>query len=194
MGIPLIIRVIRRLQTFSLPNDLVLLCPQNELALYQDFLKQYECSIPIIGGDKDNVLSRYYHGVKEYGNSLIMRVTGDNPLISIPLAESLVKFHKKYEPDLSHYLKNPLGTGVELINFAALEQSYYEANTDFQKEHVTQYIYQNPQLFHIEEPLSPIITENITSLSVDYKEDISIIENLLKTDPNWELSNFKINP
>ncbi|MGL4676880.1 MAG: cytidylyltransferase domain-containing protein [Brevinema sp.] len=189
LGIPLIIRVVQRLEQISSPHQIVLLCPQEEVQIFHHILTQYYCTIPIFGGSEHNVLSRYYHATLAYKKPpLIMRVTGDNPLVSPTLADLLINYHLNNSPDLSHYLNNPLGTGVEIFTFSALERCFLQADTPFQQEHVTQYIYQNPHLFSIAEPLSPFIAPEYPQLSIDYPEDLALITRLLTQDPLWDIS------
>ncbi|MGL5956289.1 MAG: cytidylyltransferase domain-containing protein [Brevinema sp.] len=189
MGTPLIIRVIQRLERIQYPHQIVLLCPEQEQEIFQNLLLEYHCPVPIFGGSEYNVLSRYYHAALNYGKpQLIMRATGDNPLISASLADLLIKYHLKNKPDLSHYLHNPLGTGVELFTFSALEQSFFQASLPSHQEHVTQYIYQHPHLFSIAEPTSPFIVSEYPHLSVDRPEDLNLIKELLTQDPLWDIS------
>ena len=189
LGIPLIVRVIQRMQQIKHPHILALLVPENEISQYTQFLIKYHINIPVFGGDETNVLHRYYHAAKYFGShDLIMRVTGDNPLLSPYLADLLIVYHHKKKCDLSHFLKNTFGTGVEIINFKTLEKSYQQASTVDELEHVTQYIYNNRNLFYIEEPISPYTSDIYTSLSIDYVEDIDLIENILKKYPNWDIT------
>ncbi len=187
LGVPLIVRVVQRIQL--LPYDVAVLCPIDEVKAFQDILSEYSINIPIFGGDENDVLARYYLATKHFGEyDFVVRVTGDNPLISVPLAQMLIDGYQY--ADLSHYLQNPLGTGVEMIKSSALEKSYLEATTSFQKEHVTQYIYQNPELFTIAEPVSPFILSEYSHLSVDNIEDMALIIRLLEEDPEWDISRF----
>ncbi len=184
-GKPLICRTAERIQKIKHPS--VIICPQNETAEYKSFLQKHNTDIEVFGGSEDNVLERFYKAALHYGSpDIIVRVTGDNPLISPVLAEELLEAYEG--GDLSHHIGNTLGTGVELIKFSALEYSYRYADADYQKEHVTQYIYQNPDLFDIREIESPYIFDYEGNLSVDLESDIKKIENLLKDNPDWDIS------
>ena len=188
LGIPLIVRVIQRMQQIKHPHTLVLLVPKNEVSQYTQFLIQHHIDIPIFGGHPTNVLHRYYHAAKQFDSpDLIMRVTGDNPLLSPHLADLLIDYHLENPCDLSHFVKNTVGTGVEIFNFNALEKSYKEATAPDELEHVTQYIYKNRDLFHVEEPISPYISETCCKLSLDYIEDIPTIETVLTKYPDWDI-------
>ncbi|MGL4394759.1 MAG: cytidylyltransferase domain-containing protein [Brevinema sp.] len=190
LGIPLVIRVIQRLQAVNYPLEMVLLTPEKDKVQFEDFLKQHHCSIPVFGGSEENVLERFVMAGRYFNlqkNDLVMRVTADNPLISIKLCESLIEIHGNH--DLSHYLGNPLGTGVELIKFDALEKSYLASKDSFEHEHVTQYIYRHPETFSIFEPESPYQDATLSHLSIDNPQDIPLIEGLLSENPYWDLEN-----
>lgn len=187
-GVPLIIRVIKRISQITHPHTIALLTPNKEVSEFTQFLLKYKITIPVFGGSEDNVLKRYYDAALHFkAQDLIMRVTGDNPLISIPLANDLLKYHQDHPCDLSHYIGNSLGTGVEIITFRALEYSFHHSQDLFEKEHVTQYIYRNPHLFHIEEPICPY-KNDLTHLSIDSPKDRIFIEKLLNSNPNWDIS------
>ncbi|MGL4561626.1 MAG: cytidylyltransferase domain-containing protein [Brevinema sp.] len=191
LGIPLIIRVIQRIQKVHAPLEIVILTPKNEEEEFIDFLDAHHCNVPVFGGSEIHVLERYYQAATSFhlsGADIIMRVTGDNPLISIILCERLIAMHQDY--DLSHFLGNPSGTGVELIKFEALEKSYMESTDPFEHEHVTQYIYKNRKTFHIFEPQSPYTSSDINCVSVDYPEDILTIKEILNKNPLWDLDDL----
>ncbi|MGL4388973.1 MAG: cytidylyltransferase domain-containing protein [Brevinema sp.] len=192
LGVPLIIRVIQRIQKINIPLQIALLTPKKDSKTFKAFLKDHHCSIPVFGGSENHVLERYYLAGKEFGlktNDLIIRVTGDNPLISIILCEKLIELHDQY--DLSHFLGNPLGTGIEIIKFEALEKSYIKSKNPFEWEHVTQYIYKNREQFSVFEPESPYLTKTFKHLSIDHPEDIALIESLLTINPDWDLSDLE---
>ncbi len=182
-GAPLIKRVADRTDKIKFPHQTVILCPKDEADLYKQLLGDAE----IFGGSEGNVLERYYKAALHYGSpDVVMRITGDNPLLSHVLADELLNAYDG--EDLSHHIGNTPGTGVELIKFSALEYSYRHADADYQKEHVTQYIYQNPQLFDIKEIESPYIFDYEGNLSVDLESDIKKIEGFLSDNPEWDIS------
>ncbi len=186
-GVPLIIRVAERIRKVKHPHRAVIVCPKDETKEYQDFLSKHGIDIDVFGGSENNVLERYYEAALFYGKpGIVIRVTGDNPLISVKLIDDLIDLYKG--EDLSHYVGNTLGTGVEIIKFSALERSFLNACTDYQKEHVTQYIYQNPQLFDISDIKSPYEFDEFAHLSIDELSDIKNIETLLSRDSDWDIS------
>ncbi len=98
-------------------------------------------------GSRDNVLSRYYESALEYGatdHDTIVRLTSDCPLIDSEILQKTVSMYLDGNYD---YVSNrinktfPVGLDVEVFNFNILEESYKNANLNYEKEHVTPYMY-----------------------------------------------------
>ena len=71
---------------FAIPGDKV----NRELA---SFLKKKK--IKYFLGDKDNVLKRYYYAAKKFKANLVVRVTGDCPLVDPELVDKSIILIKK---------------------------------------------------------------------------------------------------
>jgi len=98
-------------------------------------------------GSTQNVLERYYESAKKYHaqeKDIIVRITSDCPLIDSSLLDKAIKMYKENNYD---YLSNrinrtiPVGLDVEIFNFHILETMYKNASNDYEKEHVTPYVY-----------------------------------------------------
>ena len=98
-------------------------------------------------GSTDNVLKRYYESAKKYNASqkdIIVRITSDCPLIDASIMKKTID---KYVDGNYDYVSNrinrtvPVGLDVEVFNFKALEEAFKEANSFYDKEHVTPYFY-----------------------------------------------------
>ncbi|MGM0710735.1 glycosyltransferase family protein [Brevibacillus parabrevis] len=106
--------------------------------------------VPVYRGSLENVLSRYYYAAKECKADVIMRVTSDCPLICPEISEKVLEH---FHPETLDYSSNvqertyPRGLDTEVFSFDALHRCFVEAETDSQKEHVTQYINDNPKDF-----------------------------------------------
>jgi spore coat polysaccharide biosynthesis protein SpsF len=136
-------------------------------------------------GSVDNVLERYYLAAEEFGGSYIVRVTGDNPFTDPEYASMAVEIIQESGADLCSIPNLPLGTGVEIIKRDSLAQAYKMSDKPYQREHVTPYIKEHPELFRIERPTvsfkNPFPDLRLT---VDTREDFelakTIYENLYK--------------
>lgn len=126
-------------------------------------------------GSKEDVLDRYYQAACSYGITRIIRATGDNPLVSSEMANSLVKHHEEKGNDYTGYTGSPVGSGVEVFEFEALEKAWREAEEPFYREHVGPYIWQNRDLFQVEQPKAPEKWLCDGRITLDTKEDYEII-------------------
>jgi spore coat polysaccharide biosynthesis protein SpsF len=63
--------------------------------------------------------------------------------------------HTAAGADLSHYLGNPWGTGVEVVNAQSLFTAEEESTLPEEREHVTMWIYRHRERFRILEPQAP---------------------------------------
>jgi len=109
--------------------------------------------IPWFRGSKYNVLKRYYLAAKENELDIIIRITSDCPCVDPEIVDLIIENHLTVNAD---YTSNslvrtfPHGLDMEVITFKSLQKAYFEATTDFEREHVTPFIYRtNPQLFKI---------------------------------------------
>jgi spore coat polysaccharide biosynthesis protein SpsF len=114
--------------------------------------------VGIFRGSENDVLSRYYGAAKESGADVIIRLTSDCPLFDPQvLAAILRRFHEARTAGRPvDYMSNtlertyPRGLDAEIFTFAALERAQREATQSHEREHVTPYIYQHPEIFVLE--------------------------------------------
>lgn len=107
------------------------------------------CGFQTYVGPKDNVLERYVLAARTYGLTEVARATGDNPLVSWELARLAISGFRREAADYFGFDGPPLGTGVEVVRVAALERAIRESDAPFDREHVTPYLYRNPEQFRV---------------------------------------------
>lgn len=132
----------------KLINYIVVVVPDEEKEVIREHLK--DCpDVIVYGGDKENVLKRFYDANRKIQADVIIRVTADNPLVDmLHMRKALLK-HIKQQADYTIYKYLPLGCGFEILSKNALERSFKNADKEYQKEHVTPYIRENRQMFKI---------------------------------------------
>lgn len=92
-------------------------------------------------GDELNVLSRYYECAKQNNYEYIVRMTGDNPFPDIDELNRLIRYHIENEMDFSeNFSVLPVGVGMEIFTFSALEESMLHAFLPKHYEHADEYI------------------------------------------------------
>lgn len=134
-------------------------------------------------GNQYDVLDRYYRCAKYYGLDNIVRISGDAPLIDPQIVDKVVNHYKNsnfdYVNNFSNRNRYPVGTEVEVFSFATLENTWKNAKKPSEREHVTPYIYNNPDKFAIGN------VEYVNDLSnlhwtVDRIEDLDLVKAIYK--------------
>ena len=137
-------------------------------------------------GDEKNVLERHYQCAKKYAFSTIVRIPSDKPLIDPTIVDSVIE---RFQSNSYDYISNffidandndkfipsyPSGTEVEIFSFAALEVAWKNATSEDEKEHVTPYIYSNPEKFNI---LTLKSEKDLSQFrwALDYENDLKLI-------------------
>jgi len=114
-------------------------------------------NISIFRGSMINVLERYYQAAEHYNLDIVVRITSDCPCVDPIIVDDLIVKHLESDSD---YTSNtlvrtyPVGLDVEVFNFNALDKCMNYAVDDLDKEHVTRFIYNNPDLFKIKNILA----------------------------------------
>lgn len=94
-------------------------------------------------GSENDVLLRYLEAAREARADVVVRITGDCPLVDPGLVSEAVK---RFRAERVEYLSNvepptyPDGLDIEVFTLAALERAAVEAFESSDREHVTPYI------------------------------------------------------
>jgi spore coat polysaccharide biosynthesis protein SpsF len=130
-------------------------------------------------GPEEDVLARYARAAEHYEVGRIIRATGDNPLVSARAAEALLAVHQRDHYDLSHFINNPLGTGVEIVQAGALLRAHARARDPYEREHITTYLYRHAREFSIGEiPCPQAWAFPQGRLTLDTEEDYALLQEL----------------
>jgi spore coat polysaccharide biosynthesis protein SpsF len=155
LGKPMLEHQLARISQIKTPHDLLVatsvqsdddaiaaLCEQLNVGCYR--------------GNLNNVLSRYYHATQSVNQEQkikhIVRITGDCPLIDANIIDKVISHYLVTQAD---YCSNcapptlPDGLDVEVFGFAALQTAFEQAIKPSEREHVTPFIRNNPQLFTV---------------------------------------------
>ena len=137
----------------------------------------YQCTR---GSEKD-VLNRFYESAKLVGADVIVRITGDCPLIDSVLVNKCIQGYKETNVD---YFSNinpatyPDGLDIEVMSFESIERANNETDSEFDREHVTSYI-RNSDSFS---KSSMQHAEDLSNQrwSVDEPEDLVVVTNIFE--------------
>ena len=133
-------------------------------------------------GEDTNVLKRYYMCAKKYNLKQIVRLTADNPLVDAEEVDNLINFHITNKYDYSNsFGQLPYGVGSEIFTLDALQKSFIFADKDHHKEHVNEYIFENPSNFKIGNlKISSYKCAPNFSLTVDTVKDYQKVNKVFK--------------
>ena len=155
--------------------------------LFEDDHVQEFCemnNILFYRGSPEDVLSRYFEAAKKFKTDLVIRITSDCPVIDPLIVDNMLQyFFKENQSSNLDYLSNvlprtfPRGLDTEIFSFNALAKAHHEATQQYEREHVTPYIYNHPEIFTIKN----FTNEKDYSFhrwTVDTPEDLLLIEKI----------------
>ncbi len=111
---------------------------------------------PFYRGSEKDVLQRFCEAAQSMHMSetdLIVRITADCPFIDPEITDATIKYHKKHKFDYTNNVVTnayfPRGFDTEVFSFGLLKKINKNANTAYDREHVTTYIRNNTEKFSI---------------------------------------------
>ena len=146
-GKPMLQRVIERVKESKLIDEIIVAIPyENYNQLVQLIMK---CKVLRYAGSSNNVLDRFYQAVPPEATTIV-RITSDCPLIDPEVIDKTIQYFLDNDIDYIYNLPPyPDGLDTEVFSYRALEKSWLEATSDYDKEHVTTYIRNHPEIFRI---------------------------------------------
>ena len=172
-GYPLIEHVLTRCMTIVGIDQVVLAVPDT---MESDPLEvpAERHGIAVFRGPEENVLKRYALAARRYRADVILRITGDCPLICPVIASNVLKPVLDGEVDYCsniHPRTYEKGLDCEAFTRWALVVADRDATTKQAREHVTPYIVGN-KTFRRRTITSSIERDTTTNWSVDTREDL----------------------
>jgi spore coat polysaccharide biosynthesis protein SpsF (cytidylyltransferase family)/UTP-glucose-1-phosphate uridylyltransferase len=152
LGKPILAYEIERIKKSKRIDKIVLATSVNK---DDDPLEELAKSLKIgcFRGDLENVLKRYYDCATLYKANIIVRLTGDCPVIDPEIIDQVIELHLKTNSDYTSntlYRTFPDGLDVEVFNYKTLERIYKNAKTPEELEHVTKYIHNHKNEFKLQ--------------------------------------------
>ena len=107
-------------------------------------------------GSEEDVLDRFLEAAEQVRADVIVRVTSDCPLIDPNTVDKIVRCHLQSNVDYTRTLIDasnsksfPRGLDTEVFSVKVLRRVHKLANKPYEREHVTIFIYERPELFRI---------------------------------------------
>lgn len=142
-------------------------------------------------GSEDDVLDRYYQAARLLKPDYVVRVTGDCPLFDGELLDQAI-LQMEMDTDYLGMMTETFADGLdlEIMSFNALKSAWLRANLRSEREHVTQYILHHPELFKLQDFVSPIGYFGNNRWTLDEEEDFILIKTILEHFINCNIDNY----
>jgi glutamate-1-semialdehyde 2,1-aminomutase len=190
-GIPMIGVLLFRLQKSKKIDQIILATSADEKNFDMvDYVQRLGYKVYL--GKEDDVLDRFYKAASLYNADIIVRITGDCPLVDPDIVDSMVDTFSRNTCD---YMSNanpptfPDGLDVEVFTYRSLKIAWEKAEEKFEREHVTPFIREN-------NCFSTFNFSNDMDLSnsrwtVDEYEDLEVVRSIFENffprkDFNWK--------
>jgi len=175
-GKPMIIRVLERLMFSKLIDTVVVATSiSNKDDIIEKVCKENHYSV--FRGSEDDVLDRYFQTAEAYEADIIVRVTGDCPLIDPNISDKVIQYYIKSNFD---YVSNTLhptypdGLDTQVFSYRVLGKANKEAKLPIEREHVIPYIKNHPEIFSLGE-VRHRRDLSYMRWTVDYEKDLEFV-------------------
>lgn len=128
----------------------------------------------VFRGSESDVLGRMFNAAEQAEADIVVRITGDCPLID---PETITTTVKHLQSEQAAYCSNtiertfPRGLDVEAFTFESFRHVHDEATEPHHREHVTPYYRDNPERF----TLASVSSENVFDKdSLQHREDLRL--------------------
>ena len=124
------------------------------------------------------MLNRYYQAALAFKSDIVVRVTADDPFKEPKVIDEVIEMLIKENLDLvtNNYPPSfPEGLDCEAFTFSTLKKMELEAKDEFEREHVTQYVYRHSDMFRI----GNVVSQRQLSeyrWTIDTKEDYEMVK------------------
>jgi spore coat polysaccharide biosynthesis protein SpsF len=138
---------------------------------------------PCFRGSEEDVLDRYYQTAMAHQADVVVRITSDCPLIEPEVIDRVVREFLDLQPEVDYSCNVlprrtfPRGLDTEVMRFDVLERAWQEDHNLASREHVTPYIYHNPDLFRIHGVTNEVDYSHLR-WTVDTPEDLDFVRRI----------------
>jgi glutamate-1-semialdehyde 2,1-aminomutase len=191
VGVPMISLLLRRLAAAREIDAIVVATTDN--AVDDPFVRYLtEQGVQVFRGSERDVLDRYYQAAMAAGADIVVRITGDCPLVDPNLVDRVVAELKSNGCDYvsnTHPPTYPDGLDVEACTFAMLERAWKDARATPEREHVTLFMKSAPDVRRVNLTHSADLSAG--RWTVDEPQDLELVRRVFehfspRTDFGWE--------
>ena len=141
----------------------------------------HEYGIKIFRGSEENLVKRHLDAGKKFNADVIVRVTGDCPLVDPKIVDKVIKVYQEDKKlDFASNSKTktyPIGLDVEVFPVKTLEKIFsISEDSVFYEYFISNYIYENPSIFK-SKGIS-LNKANLLRWTLDYPEDYTFFKKI----------------
>lgn len=180
-GITILEHLIKRLKLSKKIDDIIIATTINKED--EQIIEVAEKNnVNYFAGSEKDVLERYYLAANKFKSDIIIRITSDCPLMDYEILDKMLTLFKEKFNEID-YLSNtdvvkntfPRGFDIEIFKYELLEKIFNIATKEYEREHVTPYVYEHPSEFKLCGFKNEIDYSNYR-LTVDTSEDFNVIK------------------
>lgn len=180
VGKPLIELLLTRLSNARSIDEIVVATSVNTR---DDILAKHVENIgyKVFRGSENDVLERYFQVAVALGADVIVRITGDCPLIDPTIVDSTVLLRIKAAADYASNTTPPSfpdGLDTEVFTMESLATAHAQATTSAQREHVTPFIKESVQFRTVN--LKSAVDLSLMRWTVDEPADLEVVRNVFE--------------
>jgi N,N'-diacetyllegionaminate synthase len=176
-GVPSVERCLQNVQMIDGLNVVVLATSTvEEDAVLQE--NAQAANVEFVRGDPDDVILRYLSACDKYGIDVVIRITGDCPVVSPEIVEFMLNSHFTSGADFTAPIQFAVGTNSEIYNVSALRRVIELLGQAKYSEYMGFYMRNNPELFKINMVDLPGSLIRDYRLTLDYPEDLEMFNRL----------------
>jgi len=173
---------LERLKRVKLADDIIIATTENATDLPIVALCK-KLNVNYFRGSEHDVLARYYHAAKGYEAGIVIRITADCPVIDPQIVDNIIRFYidnrNVYDYVSTGDDSYPRGMNTEVFSFKVLEEAFVYAVKEYEREHVTPYMYQHPEKYKV--GILPYKEdESQHRWTVDTPEDFALIKKMIE--------------
>jgi len=188
LGRPMLIRQIERINK-STEIDCLVVATSSDVTDDPLVSMCSEYGIKCARGSLNNVLERFVAAARPFHPDIIVRFTGDCPLIDPVLTDLIIRNFLENDFDYISNCRPPTyPDGLEVMRFSCLEEADREAFLPSHREHVTIFIHSQPERFRLANFMDTVDRSNMR-WTVDHLEDFEFVnkvyEALYPSKPNF---------
>jgi spore coat polysaccharide biosynthesis protein SpsF len=153
-------------------SEIVQFCERRDIVVYK--------------GHPSDVLDRFYRCAASEQADVIVRITGDCPLIDPDLIDLTTRTLLDADPALDFAANRlpqnrtyPIGLDTEVCSFQALEIAWEEADQRYQREHVMPFIYEHEDRFRVQ-VIEYEVDLGEMRWTVDTPEDLELVRQVYR--------------